>query len=361
MSLLGNRTYELSLTRDYVSGWGMVEAVRELIQNAIDSPSPFVYEFTSEDDGSTTLRLQSEQSTLSPQTLLLGRTTKAEDDGAIGSFGEGYKIALLVLTRLGYRVVLHNGAVDWAPAFRVSRTFDMEVLAIRETTAARKSSGLNVMIYGLSQQDVAAIVDSCLMMQNNIGQVKTTTKGDILLERPGRLYVGGLFICETETHYGYNVKPSHIRLERDRRTVSTFDLFDVTRDMWYETKEFDHIAKMIDQQVPDMRYAEFSAPDMVREACYQLFRQQNPGAVVAASQTELKQLVSQGMTKVVVVNSGMYSAVSRAPSYVREPRVRILAPRERLQGFLATYRFNMHDKVRRAFVDLIEESKSWRL
>ena len=101
--LLG-KTYELSLVKTYVSRWGMAEAVRELIQNALDSESPFIYEFEREADGLWALRLTSEFTVLTPQTLLLGTTSKAEAEDAIGSFGEGYKIAFLVLTRAGYDV-----------------------------------------------------------------------------------------------------------------------------------------------------------------------------------------------------------------------------------------------------------------
>jgi hypothetical protein len=39
------KTYELSLVKTYVASWGLAQAVRELIQNALDSDSPFVYEF----------------------------------------------------------------------------------------------------------------------------------------------------------------------------------------------------------------------------------------------------------------------------------------------------------------------------
>jgi hypothetical protein len=53
-------TYELSLVKEYVSRWGMKEAVRELIQNALDSASPFVYEFITAENNSFALRLNSE-------------------------------------------------------------------------------------------------------------------------------------------------------------------------------------------------------------------------------------------------------------------------------------------------------------
>lgn len=357
-----DKIYELSLSRNYVSRWGLAEAVRELIQNALDSSSPFVYEFSEQDDGAKQLRLTSEFTTLTPQTLLLGATSKADDQDAIGSFGEGYKIALLVLTRLGYEVVMHNGDVDWHPSFRHHKKFNEELLVIEELAARDKTNkGLNVEISGLDNDDVAAIIDSCLRMQEHVGEVKLTKFGDILLERPGKLYVGGLFICKIEAHYGYNIKPQFLRLERDRQTVSTFDLFDVTRDMWYETKEFDRIAVMIDQDVPDLRYARYSAPDMVKQACYELFRKNHPGAVVAETQDQLKQLVAQGMERVVVVTAGMYHSVSTSTSYRTERPIKLISPAERMEAFFAVHKFNMHDTVKRAFDKLIDEAKGWRL
>lgn len=43
--LSSKRTYELPIAREYVRHWSMPEAVREIIQNALDSDSPFEYEF----------------------------------------------------------------------------------------------------------------------------------------------------------------------------------------------------------------------------------------------------------------------------------------------------------------------------
>ena len=207
--------YPLSITRNYVSRWGVNHAVRELIQNAIDSESPFRYEFTHD-----SLRLTSEFTILTPQTLLLGSTSKADTGDMIGSFGEGYKIALLVLTRLGYPVEIHNGNKLWVPAFEYSKIFNEEILVIHESLLSdRKNSGLTMVVGGLDQQIKDSIIDSCLLMQDNVGEIKSTKYGDILLERPGKLYVGGLYICDVDTEYGYSIHPKHIRLERDRQTV----------------------------------------------------------------------------------------------------------------------------------------------
>lgn len=356
-----DNTYELSLTRSYVSHWGMAEAVRELIQNAIDSPSPFVYSFTQECDAYT-LRLNSEFTALTAQTLLLGASSKADDKDAIGSFGEGYKIALLVLTRLGYDVRMLNGDKVWRPIFKHNRKFNEELLVVEESRATdRSNKGLTFVVRGLTEDDKDAIVASCLLMQDHVGAVQPTTRGDILLERPGKLYVGGLFICDTDLHYGYNVKPEFLRLERDRQTVSGWDMKDVTLQMWYETKQFDRIAEMIDKDVPDLQHARHDAPEMVKQACYELFRKNNPGAVVAESQEQLRQLVAQGMERVVVVPVGMYHAVSNSRHYRSEPRVKLVSPAERLAAFFAEHKYHMHATVKAAFNDLITEAKGWKL
>lgn len=357
-SLPATTTYELSLVKEYVSHWGVKEAVRELIQNALDSASPFVYEWYEDRAGTIGLRLNSEFSTLSPQTLLLGATSKADDKGAIGSFGEGYKIALLVLTRLGYEVGVLNGSRLWKPRFKFNRAYGCEVLAIDETELPNKvNTGLTFQVEGLGPEDRAAIEATCLRMQRDIGETKETIYGDILLERPGELYVGGLFICETEMEFGYNVLPQHIRLERDRRTVDGWDLSCLTRDMWFETRDYDRIADLIGRECPDLKYARYSAPDIVKEACYRHFRSQHPGAVIAETQAELEQLVKRSLT-VYVGGPTYYAAVSSSPSYRAENRELLAVPQplQILSAWLSANRKAMRGAAIESFKkDILEK------
>jgi hypothetical protein len=353
-----NKTYELSLNKNYVQHWGLAEAVRELIQNAIDSESPFVYEFERE-DGEIILILKSEFTTLSPQTLLLGSTSKAGNTDKIGSFGEGYKIALLVLTRLGNKVKIANGEKLWQPAFQYNSKFGEDLLVIKESSLPYKHQGLTFEIHGLTDNDVDAIVESCLLMQNHVGAIKQTQYGDILLDKPGMLYVGGLFICETELKYGYNLKPDQIKLERDRQTVSSFDLQFITKNMWIETGEYDRLAELIEEETPDTVYVEYGSTEMVREACYKLFRSKNPGAIAVKSQAELEELVDKGMTT-VVVGSSYHSQIVNSKSYKEENPIKIESVEDRLHRFLRENRSKMQSAAIVNFKKLITESKRWR-
>lgn len=362
--MFGSKTYELSLVKTYVARWGLPEAVRELLQNALDSSSPFVYEFVkAEGVEGTSLRLNSEFAVLTPQTLLLGATSKTDDKDAIGSFGEGYKIALLVLTRLGYDVDMLNGDVLWKPRFKFNAKFGEELLVIEETPLTdRTNRGLTFWVHGLSDEDVDAIVASCIRMQAHIGAIRQTVFGDILLEQPGALYVGGLFICKTEMHFGYNVKPEHLRLERDRQTVSNWDLKSLTKEMWFATKDFDRIAELIEADTPDLSYVEYGAPELVKEACYQLFRSKHPDKVIAKNNEEMQALVERGMT-VYVGGGSYYSAVSSAPSYRAEHRALFVTetPQQILRKWLAANRSEMRSKAIEAFrKELLDAAAKWK-
>lgn len=360
MSLF-DRTYELSIARDYVAHWGMGNAVRELIQNGLDSDSPFVWEIVPDEQVST-LILTSRNASLAASTLLLGTTSKADSKDTIGSFGEGYKIAMLVLTRLGYRMEIRNGELLWSPRFQMNKRFGVEQLVVDETAIPQhRGQGLEFLVHGLSDVDVSIIRESCLQMQDHVGQIHSTKYGDILLERPGKLYVGGLFICRTELAFGYNFKPEFLKLERDRNTVDGWDLKRISRDAWFETGQFDRIAEMIDGEKPDLEYAEYSSPPLVKEACYRLFRANHPGSVVAKNQAELLQLVAAGMEKVVVVNSNIYENVRQAESYQNGSYVKVRTPQQRLADWFQKAKYRMGDAEKRSFKQLIDEAKSWRL
>jgi len=351
---LNCRTYELPIARSYVRHWGMAEAVREIIQNALDSESPFEYEFSGEK-----LLVRSRFASLAVSTLLLGATSKADNKDAIGSFGEGYKIALLVLARAGYPVRVLNGDRVWTPVFKHSRQFDAEVLCIEDAPAAAKVEGIAFEISGLTPGDVAQIRESCLYMQDNLGALMTTSYGKILRDRPGKLYVGGLFVCETKLRFGYDMKPEHLRLERDRQTVSSFDMLFLAKTMWFETERFDEIAELIGQEAPDMEYAQFGAPDMVKEACYRAFRAKHPGAVIAKDQEELDSLIKRGMTNVIFSNYAPY--VSSAPSYRAEVVIPATPPADVLAKWLRDNRKGMRTESIVAFKDLIVRASDWRL
>lgn len=356
------KSFALSLTRGYVAKWGPIEAIRELIQNALDSDSPFVYEFIEQGPG-VGLMLNSEFSTLTPQTLLLGATSKARSTEAIGSFGEGYKIALLVLTREGYTTEILNGDLIWRPCFRMSRMFDEEVLHIDQYVSPdRSNKGLTFIVWGV--EDIKEqIIASCLQMQRDIGEVKNTQYGTILIDQPGKLYVGGLFICDTDMKFGYNIKPGCVTLERDRQTVSSWDLKNITSQMWLETGNVDLIATMIADEVPDVDYVRYGTPELVRDACYKLFKEKYPGHLIASSASELKQMVEKGMTRTVYVGGAMFDVVSRSNGYMHDSRalrVTQLPPREQLIAWLSENRGEMRTKAIVAFKELIEKSKTWK-
>lgn len=313
------KTYQLPMTRDYVRHWDLKKAVQELLQNAIDSSAPFEHEFYDCGSGMTGLAIRSRGIELPSSSLLLGSTSKAENDNAIGSFGEGYKIALLVLTRLNKHPVVLNNGVEWSTSFEQSETFGAEVLTIEEwPNKESEGEGLAFHIEYLSEEDVAAIASSCLQMQNDddIGKIIKCPQGDILMDKPGQLFVNGLYVCETKHRYGYSVKPAFLKLERDRQTVSSFDLSWVTKEMWFSTKENKLMAQMIADGVPDMEYANYGAPEKVKDACVEHFTTVNPpDTQIARSPEEVRDLKAAGATNPVYQNPTYHACVTAAPSY----------------------------------------------
>lgn len=362
-----DKKYQLPMTVDYVGSWGLIEAVRELIQNCLDSESPFEYEFKKEDYDTHSLSLRSKFSVLPAKTLLLGSSSKSDNSDAIGSFGEGYKIALLVLARIEKPVVIENGVFDWVPSFQYSKTFEDNVLTVTERRSDRKTSvGLEFIIGDLSDDEVEQIKMSCLKMQDKVGEVKTTVYGDILLDssQSGKLYVGGLFICDTGMTFGYNIFPKYVTLERDRKTVDSWDLGQRTKDMWLDTNEFDRIAQMIEDEIEDIRLIKYNCPEIVKEACYNVFRERNPKSFVATSQKEMEEMIKKGMTKTVYVGTIIGDIIKSSSEYksslLAVNKSLDISPERVLTDWYDKSKYHMHDKIKEGFREILVKSKNWK-
>lgn len=235
--------YELTISTNYVPHWTYIEALRELFQNAVDNETTnpenkMLFEFTGD-----SIKICNKSSILELSTLLLGSTTKADDEKTIGQHGEGYKIAFVVLLREGKTVTVYNyGKREiWSTKLVKSKRFGGELVPciVVEKEAVWKKvpdHDLTIAVGNITKEEYKEVVSKNLHLRDyNSFNVKSS--GEILLdkEETGNVYVGGLYVTNTkELAYGYNFLPQKLSLDRDRAMVKGFELYWETSVMWRE-------------------------------------------------------------------------------------------------------------------------------
>ncbi len=242
------RKYELSISADYVPEWGVTEAVREFFQNAIDeqqrdSENTMFFEYSTKEQS---IRIGNKHSDLDIKTLLFGESTKRGKEKMIGSHGEGYKIATVVLLRNKKEVTFQNYCRReiWKPRLVKSRRYNgaMVPTFFVETESVWKKvpeNSLVIEIGGITLEEYEDIRNSNLHLREDISR-RETSKGAILEgeEFKGKIFVGGLYICkEPRLDMGVDLKPKLVHLERDRNLVKSLDVQMLVSDMIEELKD----------------------------------------------------------------------------------------------------------------------------
>ena len=215
--------YEITISPNYVSNWGIKEAIRELLQNAIDGETNG-YEKIINYDGNT-LNITSLGIDLKAKDLILGCSSKEDQEGMVGKYGEGFKLALVVLLRKGMNVEIQNGNKIWIPSFKVSDTFDTQVLNIEEIDSV--GDELTFSISPVDQQLYNSLLDYFPCIDDSFGEVVNCDNGQILLDKKfkGKMYVEGLYIqTDDNFKYGYNFNSDVVELDRDRKAINYYDL-----------------------------------------------------------------------------------------------------------------------------------------
>lgn len=332
------RKIELTLSPNYVPNWTFVQAVRELLQNAydqerIDPTKEATCEYKPSEEA---LIISNKNTVLTENTLLLGQSTKANDKTTIGQFGEGYKIATLVLLREGKRVTFYNyGAKEiWRPRFVKSRRFGTDVLTffIEKIPALSKvpRKDLVITVEGISQDEYEHhIVPTDLYLRNDYTIIETTKIGDII-DLSGKVFVGGLFVCDYKPYkYGYNFKPEYIELDRDRKLISDFELRWKASEMWSLSEQTDCVMTMIMSGCADVAYLfsigwHYRWADLAAEKFYKKY---GHNAVPVTNQYELEAL-PEGY-KGVVVNE-IFAELIKASDEYNKPDTSACTPKQQL-------------------------------
>lgn len=218
-----SKNYEITISPNYVSNWGIKEAIREILQNAIDGETNGYEKIV--DYSGDVLNITSLGVDLQAKDLILGCSSKDDQDGMIGKYGEGFKLALVVLLRKGLNVEIQNGNKIWTPSFKISDTFGTQVLNIEET----ESSGneLTFSISPVDQQLFNSLLDYFPCINNDFGKTVDCDNGQILLDKKfkGKMYVEGLYIqTDDNFKYGYNFNSDVVELDRDRKAINYYDL-----------------------------------------------------------------------------------------------------------------------------------------
>lgn len=250
----------LPISANYVKHWGFWEAVREILQNAIDTDDFELVKMIS----SGIIQINSSAGVLDLSSLVLGETTKADNSNKIGKYGEGYKLALLVLCRLGHRVLIKNGFDCWQVSISEHPQLKVDCLTIKviKGTYIGEHDGNSVSFticdlkdehYNILEQNYIGKCDGddfYVEAENNGSYCFTSDT----IHNCKKVFVGGLFVCDLDNgyHYSYNFAPNILELDRDRNSVSSFYLQLHATELLSESGNIELLVQMATDKAKDV-------------------------------------------------------------------------------------------------------------
>jgi hypothetical protein len=335
---MATKRFELGLARDYISDWTVSNALREFMQNAIDQANTnkdnaYSVEY---DEEAQELRISNKSSILKKESLLLGTTTKSATD--IGGFGEGYKLACLVMVRnnIGVRFENYGAREIWTFKFSKLKKYNYKeslVCDVESQAFFKKvpNDNFTIVLSGLSEDQYEDYLD---LLINPDATTIDTRYGRIIKDEDykGKIYVSGLYVATKEGYeYGYDIKPEYIKIGRDRNLIADWDLSGITRDMWLDVAadERELIMEMLVNSTKDVEHFQYSwglsysdsKSENRREIADEMYKEMEgkygKGVILAHCEDDREKLSHKYKEKkIVVVPTNIYSLIDNAsPSY----------------------------------------------
>lgn len=306
------RNLELTIGPNYIPDWGGWEALREFIQNTLDShQAGFKMDIRRNPNG--TLVLSNQGAELEYNHLILGSSTK-QGGGFRGQYGEGFKLAMMVLCRMAKQngsteppLRIKTGSEIWRPTLTWSDKFKSELLNI-EVTDAKPDGALTVYIPNISEALWKLIQQRVLDLGESI-RLKGSTKGEILLgggTYAKQLYVRGLWVSELSrpTTFGYNL--NGVELDRDRKMA---DIYSLRRNIAELLEQLHSEQKMSAESIYNLLSNEdsleaecikFSSTQSLRRIIVEQWKLKNPNGVPVTDVETHKRIQSFGGSSVLV-------------------------------------------------------------
>jgi len=336
-----------NISNTYCSDWTEIEALREIVQNAIDSNRPYTCEFNDK-----IIKVTTEGATLEPRVFTIGVSEKA--DGAIGKYGEGFKIAMLVLTRLELNPVIFFGKYAATGSFELNDFTGVKEFCINIEEVSDYSDDI-VFICDVNHVDTDLLCERVThftehplpVIRNNV---------EVLYTKPGQIYVSGLWVCEDNNlSYGYNFSPDSIELNRDRNMVNGIHW---TLGKYYakQTDKAELVFKLLENDANDianLQYHIHSNKELKAELARLFYNKYGDGAKIG------KPTVQYIGSSHTTFGYNSYSTFSKCGIEEQEQRIKPNSPLGILTKFLEDNKKHMRRDLRNKFITLINQSKGW--
>lgn len=326
--------FEITISPNYVLGWGVREATRELLQNAFDQQTvnPENVALVSYDPELQLLKIGNRSSNLDPSTLVLGNGSKAHDERLVGQFGEGYKLALIVFLRLGKSITIYNNPDVWTPTIKKSDAFKTPILNIHTVKYRFKTLPEHDLIFeirGITTEEWADIQDKNRYFHTPTEDPELLplqhTYGTILREPryKGQIFVKGLFVTQIDDlSYGYDMLPQYLEIGRDRDLVNTWSIIHRTSAMWAAQKEVPELVnRLLEENIRDLQMLEHCVWQLpahtVEYIGSRFYGREGLHAVPCANEEEAKLARDTygAAAKVVIVSDTMAAILKRSPQF----------------------------------------------
>ena len=168
--------YPISI--DYCSNWSIRDALREFIANALDTDTEIRVEYK---DGKG--RIVDSGDGIRLKHFIFGISEKNKED--IGQFGEGLKVASLVLARNGREVEIQTKGYTYYPTIEHSDEFDTDLLQLYQENQRKMGT---VISFECTEEELAKTKE--LFSHFRDGRKTITSHLDVFFDET--IYVNGL-------------------------------------------------------------------------------------------------------------------------------------------------------------------------
>ena len=385
--------YNLNLTSNYCDHWGIWEAIREILQNGEDQQTidPTNEVSISYDKNKKLLTVSNKNSVLLRKSLLLGGTSKRDDEKTIGSFGEGYKIALLIFKKLGINPIIKNYAKNerWTTEFNEDSMYENEkvlkVIVKKHIFKKLPDHNLSFEMHGVSEEDWNLVNENYLKLHSEY-KTFTANNGDQLLldeKYKGLVYINGLFVEKLKGKYefGYNLTPKSMKLDRDRQSVKGWNFEFISgallKELMKDCEQNDNknrVIKAIKDKASETQSNAFkftSSKEITERLKEDLIKDYGENAFPVSTQSDsdyikkrtlnVQPVIVSDIEKSFLENDKDFSSMSDFITSKKDNNDnKLLTPTDELEMFLMAHSKNMSYQMEKEMKELLKKSSNWK-